>query len=113
MEKIIHFTTSSNPTPSQLSNFEIAKSLHPDWEVKLWSDPVESNKFKLSHYHSKANSGAQLADLIRLDLVFRYGGIYLDSDIVLVKPLDRLCSLESFFCSEDVSAKTDSPQSKF
>lgn len=101
MEKIIHFTTAHSPTQKQLAYIEKARQLHPEWEVRVWMDPVETKDFRLAHYHSNANSGAQLADLIRLDVVYLYGGIYLDSDIELVKTLDALASLDSFFCSEN------------
>lgn len=101
MEKIIHFTIPSNPNDQQLRAIDIAKKLHPEWAVRVWKDPVFDESFLLYHYYPKANSGAQLADLIRLDVVYKYGGIYLDSDIELIKPLDEIVGLDSFFCSED------------
>lgn len=101
MERILHFTVGSRPKNDQLQIIEIAKTLHPTWEVKVWQDPVDTDGFLLAKYHKNAGHGAQLSDLIRLDVVYRYGGIYLDSDVRLLKPLDDLCCHENFFCSED------------
>ena len=101
IEQIIHFTVPANSSPDQERNIELARRLHPDWKVMVWRDPVDTSGFQLSSYHGKVNSGAQLADLIRLDVVCRHGGVYLDSDIELCRPLDDLCRGEDFFCSED------------
>jgi len=101
MEKIIHFTLPAKATPTQLEVVAAARDRHPGWELRVWQDPVPTDGFLLQKYHSKVNSGAQLADLIRLDVVHLQGGIYLDSDIHLARPLDRLLDLDHFACSED------------
>jgi FkbM family methyltransferase len=101
MEKIIHFSIKNNPHFTELKNIDIARKLNPNWEVMVWQDPVKNDDFKLKHYHRFVNSGAQLADLIRLDVIYKFGGIYLDSDVVLNKSLDELSSLDHFFCSEN------------
>src|SRR4051812_31668239 len=88
--KIIHFTIPEHATDVQLRNIQIARDLHPGWDVVVWQDPVDRTSFQLGRYWDKANSGAQLADLIRLEVVHRQGGFYVDSDFVLRKNLDAL-----------------------
>lgn len=90
IEKIIHFSVGESLSKLQNSCIERAKSLHPDWDIKVWRDPLNPEDFELAHYWSKVNSGAQLSDLIRLELIQKYGGIYLDSDVLLEKPLTDL-----------------------
>jgi len=99
--RILHFSIPERPTDDQRRAIDEARRRNPDWEVKVWQDPVQNDGFLLKDYHCKANSGAQLADLIRLDAIFRFGGIYLDSDIFLNKSLLPLTSSDHFFCSED------------
>jgi FkbM family methyltransferase len=101
IEKIIHFIIPAIPNEQQLNVIDNAKRLHREWEVRVWKDTVSNENLLLSHYYTKANCGAQVADLIRLDVVYLYGGIYLDSDMELVKSLDEIVGLDSFFCSED------------
>jgi FkbM family methyltransferase len=101
MERILHFVTVPHPADAQLELIEIAKTLHPEWQVHVWQDPLDTTGFLLAHYHKEASNGAQLADLIRLDLIYRYGGIYLDSDVRMIRSLDSLCGNENFFCSQD------------
>ena len=102
MEKIIHFTVPERLTPVQTQTIKRARELHPTWEVKVWQDPVKPAGYMLEKYWPKANSGAQFADLLRLDLVFKWGGIYVDSDLFLLKPLDGLTNkCDCFLASED------------
>ena len=88
--RIIHFTIPASPSADQLKNIEIARELHPDWNVVVWQDPLDPVPFVLSKYWDKVNSGAQLADLIRLEVVYQQGGFYLDADFALLKNLDPL-----------------------
>jgi FkbM family methyltransferase len=108
MEKIIHFVTvkyARDLSAEQVDVIERARRLHGSWKIKVWSDPDltrDNDRFLLSRYWSRANSGAQLADLLRLDIVYRYGGVYVDSDLKLLKPLDDLiASFEFFIGTED------------
>ncbi len=105
--KIIHFTIPKNATAQQLANIETARRMHPDWQMKVWQDPVDPTGFRLAKYWSKANSGAQLADMIRLEVVHRDGGFYLDSDFVAQKNLDPLRGYQFVVGSEDGHALTN------
>jgi mannosyltransferase OCH1-like enzyme len=45
---------------------------------------------------------AFVSDYMRYLVVKNYGGIYLDTDILLIKPIDALLQKDIFFCYEDV-----------
>ena len=109
MQKIIHFTIPEHISPAQSDIIECARKYHPSWEIKIWQDPIqEEDGFLLEHYWPKANSGAQLADLVRLDVLHKYGGVYVDSDLRLLKPLDSLVeSFDFFIASEDGQCLTN------
>lgn len=104
--RIIHFTIPKNATPEQLANIENARKLHPGWEIKVWQDPLDPSPFRLSKYWGKANSGAQLADLIRLEVVYQHGGFYVDSDFDIHRNLDPLRVYPFLIASEDGLALT-------
>lgn len=97
--KILHFTTGPKPTRAQSEIMEIARRLHPDWELMHWTDePIGP----LTEWLDKCESGAQRADLIRIDAVLKHGGVYLDSDVRLHRALDPLVeAYDCFACSED------------
>ena len=100
--KIIHFKIPNPATPAQSEAIEIARRLHPDWQIMIWQDPVAPDGFRLAKYWKQTRSGAQLADLIRIEAVLNHGGIYLDSDVIMHKPLDDMAAHHDFFiASED------------
>ena len=105
--KIIHFTVPSEPTTKQLANIENARRIHPDWDVRVWRDPVNPQGLRLAGFWTKVNSGAQLADLIRLDVVHRDGGFYLDSDFDCRRSLDPLRGYSCVLASEDGQVLTN------
>ena len=99
MERILHFTVPAKLTPINVKMIALARELHPTWEVKVWQDPMQPDGYPLERYWSRANSGAQLSDLLRLDVLYKWGGVYLDGDMRLLKPLDELASQFDFFFS--------------
>jgi len=105
---IIHFTVPRQMSAAQEDAIRIAREKNPDWELRVWQDPVSINGFRLAPLWSNANSGAQLADLIRLDAVSNYGGVYLDSDVTIHRPLTPIADhCEFFVCSEDGGVATN------
>lgn len=106
--RILHFTIPRVPSAAQLGIIEIARRLHPAWEIKVWQDPVSPAGFVLSKYWPFVNSGAQWADLIRIECLLKYGGVYLDSDVRLHRALDDLVGHCDFFiASENGNALTN------
>lgn len=80
------------------------RELHPGWDYHLWSDAdAERERFPLYAQHGGCcATHAQRSDLLRLCILRRYGGLYLDTDL---EPLGR--SLEplvagdpDFLCAE-------------
>jgi len=52
---------------------------------------------------NKVKSPASKANLLRLALLYKHGGIYLDTDTVFVKPIDDLLTLKGFCGTETVA----------
>ena len=75
----------------------------PDYEIKLWhvgmpefKKILKDSKFVYECYKRKI--WALIADYIRHYALYNYGGVYLDTDIQLVKSLDPYIE-KPFFCS--------------
>lgn len=49
----------------------------------------------------KMEKWAFVADYVRLQKLYEFGGIYLDTDMILLKPLDDFLALNSFFGAEN------------
>ena len=75
----------------------------PDYEIKRWDESnfdVNSHPFMKTAY--KAKAWAFVSDYARLKVVYDYGGIYLDTDVELVKSLNSLLDNEWYLACHQV-----------
>eukprot|EP00978_Attheya_sp_CCMP212_P016589 scaffold43631_cov45-Attheya_sp.AAC.4 len=80
---------------------------HPDWTIHLWTNDASkqfvqthssthvSNAF--SHAMDQAQHG-MASDILRLQLLYTLGGIYVDVDYWCVSSIDELLSDDEFIC---------------
>lgn len=82
--------------------WDTATALHPGWEHVTHRDPIPTHLFPLtSPFWGDCESGAQLADLVRVEDLWHRGGWYIDSDVWMLRPLDELCVLPAVVAWED------------
>lgn len=75
---------------------------HPDWQPCLWSDYLVSTIALVNQdLYDQAVVLAQKADILRFELIYIYGGIWLDTDVEVVQPLSPLLDNEFFTGYED------------
>lgn len=69
------------------------------WKYKLWrdSDVVELGEFKNKELYDQTPNLGQKSDILRNIILYEHGGVYLDTDYILVKFFDKLLDL-NFFC---------------
>jgi len=71
------------------------RALHPGWEYRLWTDAdvpallTADTSGAATHYTRWNNFGFR-SDLLRLMVLRRHGGVYLDTDCEPLRPLDGL-----------------------
>lgn len=95
--KILHFIwLGENKKPKRVLDYiESWKKFCPDYEIKEWNDEILKeidNQFAKEAYDAKKYAFA--SDYIRLYVLKKYGGIYLDTDVELTHSLDE------FLCNE-------------
>lgn len=65
------------------------KNLHEDWEYILWTEKnLPALKNQDAFDRSKAYS--QKADILRYEILYHFGGIFVDADEHCIKPIDPL-----------------------
>lgn len=74
---------------------------HPLWRYTLWTDDkVKNFSFsKCKDAFDKALSIGAKADILRYEILYQYGGVYVDIDFECIKPLDDLVMSHDFFTS--------------
>ena len=70
---------------------------HPGWIVKFWRDPEELPETELSHVYKKLDNiiiakSVAKSELMRIDIIHYFGGVYVDTDFECVKNLGPLIS---------------------
>lgn len=87
--------------------WEQACALHPRWRHVTLRDPLPPADFPVTSPHwGHCQNGAQFAGLIRLEALLT-GGVYIDSDVELFRPLDVLLHVSAFAAWEDAKTVPD------
>lgn len=104
--KIIHQIWLGSPFPEKYKKLqETWLHLHPTWEYKLWTanDIKELGLVNQAAYDSVANYG-QKADIARYEILYRFGGLYIDTDFECLKSFDEIHECCDFYSGIAVSA---------
>ena len=98
--KILHFVwIGTRKIPECVKTWE---QTHSDWKIIIWNEDkiakltlINDDIYKLPN--KKYN---QKSDIVRLEILYRYGGVYVDADIINLKSIDRLLDTNLFFIQE-------------
>jgi mannosyltransferase OCH1-like enzyme len=76
------------------------QKLHPSWEYKLWRDKdIENWDFPSKDLYNKSSSYQEKSDILRYEILNKYGGLYVDMDYKAIKNFDELHYLYEFYGS--------------
>ena len=98
--KIIHYCWFGyNKKPELIEKcIESWHKFLPDWEFREWNESnynVNKNEYIKEAYKQK--KWAFVSDYARFDILNQYGGVYLDTDVELLKPIsDEILQHEAF-----------------
>lgn len=100
--KIIHYCWfGKKPIPDVFANYiQGWKLLLPDYEFMLWNE--DNSPLQLPYLATALayQKWANASNLIRLWALHQHGGIYLDTDVELIKNLDPILNNHCFFGKE-------------
>jgi hypothetical protein len=91
--KLIHYCWfGGRPLPEEYSAYiEGWKRVLPDYEFKLWNESnFNVNIVPFTAQVAAVKKWGFIVDYIRAWAVYNYGGVFLDADVEIVKPLDDL-----------------------
>lgn len=103
--KIIHYCWfGGNPLPDLAERcIQSWKQYCPDYELVEWNEKnydISSAPLYVQQAY-EAKKWAFITDVVRLFALYQFGGIYMDTDVEVVKPLDRFLEHAAFSGFED------------
>jgi hypothetical protein len=102
-KRIFYAWFGGNPKPLDVQqNIQSWSTLNPDFEIVEINESnfdVNSMVFTREAYSEK--KWAFVSDVARIYFVYTYGGIYLDTDVELIKPLGPFVKNRSFWAMEN------------
>ncbi|MGN0512997.1 MAG: glycosyltransferase family 32 protein [Lachnospiraceae bacterium] len=74
----------------------------PDYKIIEWNcDNYDINQNLFMKQAFECRKWAFVSDVARLDVVYRYGGIYLDMDVELINSIDKMLGFDAFFAMDN------------
>ncbi|NGX39151.1 MAG: Subversion of eukaryotic traffic protein A [Chlamydiae bacterium] len=115
--KVVHFIwlgPKSFPRESVV-NVRSWMAHHPDWTFKFWTDRkrplphpdmqecmVRDFSFeKLGDFYAKSDNYGEQSDLLRIEILFKEGGVYVDHDVECMQGFGALHGAYDFYCGMD------------
>ena len=108
--KTIHYCWfGGNPLPEDAHKCIASwKKYCPDYEIMQWDESnydVTKSRYMKEAYAEK--KWACVSDYARLDIIYEHGGIYLDTDVEIIKPFDGFLS-QKMFCGWEKTSNLNS-----
>ena len=103
--KKIHQVWIGGPLPGiQQLYIDTVKKINPDWDHKLWgNDELNETNFPITwkfiqkslaigieHFGNEKKRYAQVCDMMRLEILFHHGGVYIDTTMEALKNFNEL-----------------------
>lgn len=107
---MIHFiwlgkSESGPDLPSNVQKYiDNCKIVMPDYEIRVWnSNDADFFNCRFAREAYEEGKYAFASDYIRLWVLYHYGGVYLDTDVKILRPLDDLLDNPAFIGFEQKS----------
>ncbi len=98
--------------PESVENVRTWIAQNPGWKIKFWTDRdreapcdgmevVNVNGFyfsKLSNCYKQSQNWGEKSDLLRYEILYQEGGVYVDHDANCLKPFNGMHQGYDFFC---------------
>lgn len=99
--KIIHQIWMGSPLPADLREFSRTwQERHLDWEYRLWTDAeIKGFAFKTRDLFESTSCYGQRSDILRAEILARFGGVYVDLDYNCLGSISELVEGYDFFAS--------------
>jgi hypothetical protein len=97
--KIIHqIWVGPDPLPDEFATYvETWKQNHPGWEHRFWTEENLPGDLRHPEARERIRHPAERADILRLELLWRHGGVYADVDFECRRSMEPYIGDAEFF----------------
>jgi mannosyltransferase OCH1-like enzyme len=89
-----------DPFPKEYEAYQRSwLSRHPGWELRLWTEDDLPDDLERTEAYERLRQPAERSDVLRLELLHRHGGVYLDADFECLRSIEPLLDGVRFFCA--------------
>ena len=99
IEKTIHYCWfGRHPLPESAKRYIASwQKYFPDYEIKEWNeDNFDVNCIPYTHDAYEAGKYAFVSDYARFWILYHYGGLYFDTDVEVIRPMDDIVAKGAF-----------------
>jgi inositol phosphorylceramide mannosyltransferase catalytic subunit len=87
-----------DPLPEEFAAYRASWARHnPNWESRLWTEDDLPADLERKEAYELLRQPAERSDVIRLELLYRHGGVYADVDFECLRPVTPLLEDVDFF----------------
>lgn len=88
------------PFPDDFARYQQTwLDLNAGWELRFWTEENLPQDVRWPEVHDRMRIPAERSDILRLEILWRHGGVYLDADFECRQPLDPLIGDVDFFAA--------------
>jgi mannosyltransferase OCH1-like enzyme len=96
-----HIWVGPDPLPLEFEmNRASWQAHHPAWEFRLWNEDNLPADLRTPAVYERERRPVERADILRLEVLWKLGGVYVDIDMECLRPLDELVENLDFFGTE-------------
>jgi mannosyltransferase OCH1-like enzyme len=86
------------PFPEEFARYQQTwRDHHPDWELRFWTEDDLPDGLRRPEVYEKLRPPWVRTDILRLEVVWRFGGVHIDTDFECVRSIEPLLDGVDFF----------------
>jgi inositol phosphorylceramide mannosyltransferase catalytic subunit len=90
-----------SPLPDEFARYQQTwLDHHPGWELRYWTEGDLPANCRRPEAYEKLRSPTERSDLLRYELLWQFGGVYVDADFECLRSIEPLLEGVDFFVAE-------------